>query len=157
MPTYYYGSVPTNPDAFRAFVRFLAPHLPSEDEVFKCDGSLRWRHDLDFVTREFFRCLCYWKSPRRKAEVNRNTTESIRRVLKEALGGLGEDKSEGSVRSAINHLCSLYGVEVRTASVILTAWNPDEYGIYDFKVHEVLVPFSVSQFRVSSLLMQHVA
>ena len=45
---------------------------------------------------------------------------------------------ESKTKAAVRELCRLRGVHIKTASAILTAWNPDAFGIYDFKVHVVL-------------------
>ena len=38
----------------------------------------------------------------------------------------------------MNNLTELRGVGVPTASFILTAWNPQEYGTYDFRIRDLM-------------------
>lgn len=93
---------------------------------------------MNLVTKNFFLCLCHWKSPRNMRFINEHSIDSIRRVLTDSLGNLKAYENEEDIRKAINTLSSLKGIGVRTASAILAAWNPDRFGVYDFKVHELL-------------------
>jgi len=136
---YYYGSRPANNYDYRCFVKYIAPVLPKNDKVFFHNNSLEWRNNRNEIPIELFRNICHWKSPRRFDEVLNNTSDHVNLRWHDALLLLQETTFENNgVTGALNALTQLRGVEVRMASALLTAWNPDEFGIMDFKVLNVL-------------------
>jgi endonuclease III len=63
----------------------------------------------------------------------------VNKCWKETLQELGRNPyEEQSILNALTKLTQLDGVAVKTASVLLTAWNPAEFGVMDYKVLEVL-------------------
>jgi len=139
MIQYEYGSRPKKPYDYRTYVRHLAPHLPKEDKVFAYNGSLDWRADREEIPLVLFRNICHWKSPRRFKRVCENNVDEVNRQWRNALQSLGQRPFEdGAIKKAVKQLAVLNGVGERTASALLTAWNPDEFGIMDERVFGAL-------------------
>ena len=162
---YSYGSPPMGDYNYISFVRHLAPKLPVDDQVFLHNDSTQWRNNHNQIPLELFRNICHWKSPRRFQRVLQNTADHVNGQWQNALQGLNNPSYEAqSIRNAFSRLTKLVdGVEVRTASALLTAWNPAEFGILDYKVLEVLgMPrtYSVGTYleyrnRLLELQVQH--
>lgn len=136
---YNYGSKPAGNYNYKWFIKSIAPILPKNDRVFFYNDQLKWRNNSKEIPLELFRNICYWKSHRRfkkvlenkKCEVN-DRWQKVRQYLSKA------PFQDNSLRCAFNELIQLRGVGVPTASALLTAWNPNEFGIIDFKVLKVL-------------------
>jgi hypothetical protein len=136
---YNYGSPPKKYYNYTDFVRHIAPVLPADDRVFFYKKSIRWRKELNRIPCELFRNICHWKSNRRFKKVCKNKPATLNRRWNNALQGLNKlPYEEKAIRNAFKQLTQLDGVETRTASALLTAWNPFEFGILDYKVLEVL-------------------
>lgn len=146
---YRFGSRPNSGYNYRDFVKHLSPHLPANDKAFYHNKSLDWRTERD-IPYELFVSLCHWKSPRRTG----NLVEDRKRVSKvwgEVLDLLdGHLSDDEAIRKAMGVLSwneakesGLRGVQVRTASVLLTAWNPGCFAVSDFKVLSLLCPKKV--------------
>lgn len=67
-----------------------------------------------------------------------NTQELVNSKWKEALSHINDNLNDDSIKIALNSLSELNGVGIPTASALLTAWNPMQFGILDFKVLKVL-------------------
>jgi len=68
-----------------------------------------------------------------------NTAKYVDDQWRKTLQGLNNPPyEEQSIRNALSQLTTLDGVGTRIASALLTAWNPTEFGILDYKVLEVL-------------------
>ncbi len=132
---YNYGSPPEPPYNYLPFVKHLAPVLPPNDFAFFWTDSLDWRDNQE-IPLGLFRAICHWKSPRRFQLVEGNTQEHVNERWGNALELMAGP--EPDVQGALGALTELDGVRVRTASALLTAWNPGMFGIIDFKVLEVL-------------------
>ncbi len=143
---YEYGSSPVNGYDYNDFVRYIAPVLPKNDKVFFHDNSLIWRNNHNGIPLELFRNICHWKSPRRFRKVYNNNENNVNRLWENALQQLNRPPfQEDAIRHALEQLIILEGVAVPTASALLTAWNPDQFGMIDFKVLAVLnLPKSTS-------------
>lgn len=136
---YNYGSQPVGNYGYISFVRHLAPVLPADDQVFLHNNGTEWHNNHDQIPLELFRNVCHWKSPRRFNDVLQNTAEQVNQQWRSALQELNNPTyEEESIRDAFGQLIQLDGVEVPTASALLTAWNPAEFGILDYKVLQVL-------------------
>ena len=136
---YKYGSSPVNNYNYVSFIKHIAPMLPQNDLVFLHDGSDKWRNSHDRIPISLFRSICHWKSPRRFREVTNNTRADINKHWNNALQLLDTASFENNViRCALKELKKLKGVAIPTASALLTAWNPNRFGIMDFRVLDVL-------------------
>ena len=136
---YNYGSPPTEGYDYVSFVKHLAPALPKNDNVFFYEESLQWRKNKNKIPLALFQNICHWKSPRRFQKVLQNTAERVNEQWQNGLQGLNNLPYEAqAIQNVFNQLTKLDGVKERTASALLTAWNPTEFGILDYKVLEVL-------------------
>lgn len=153
---YSYGSPPIGDYNYISFVRHLAPKLPADDQVFFYNGSTKWRNNHNQIPIELFRNICHWKSRRPFRKVCQNTTDCVNEQWQNALQGLNNPPYEAqSIRNAFSRLTNLGGVEVRTASALLTAWNPAEFGILDHKVLEVLDDDMSKSYSITNYLAYH--
>lgn len=136
---YEYGSKPSRGYNYECFIKSIAPILPKNDKVFYYNGKLNWRRFND-IPLDLFRNICHWKSPRPFTRyVCKNGQSEVNERWKKALQYLIEGSfHEISIENALSELVKLKGVAVPTASALLTAWNPDKFGIIDFKVLDVL-------------------
>ena len=137
---YDYGSKPVNVYDYRCFVKSIAPILPKDDKVFLYRNLDEWRENPNKIPVVLFKNICHWKSPRPfKKYVCENTALEVNKRWQNALQQLKDTPfQENAIKKALNELTKLKGVAVPTASALLTAWNPDEFGIIDFKVLKVL-------------------
>jgi len=133
MATYPWGSRPVGSYSYKDFVRHLAPHLPPNDKVFALNNSFDWRK-ASGMPLGLFRSVCHWKSPRRYGLVLLNAQQDVFNATQDAFACCGQ----GRVRDALAALHQLQGVDVPTASALLTARNPYEFGIIDRRVLAVL-------------------
>jgi len=112
----------------KEFVKFIAPKVGTE-YPFEDAKACRKRGYLAF--KEFL-ILGYSKTPRQwgkyKSKKNEQKVEDITR----------EAFKQKDLDSIIKKLTELDGIGVRVASYILTAWNPRDYGTYDFRMKEIL-------------------
>lgn len=136
---YEYGSSPVNGYGYMDFVKHIAPVLPMDDRVFFHHDSLQWRNNHNGIPLELFRNICHWKSPRRFGKVCNNEINNVNRLWENALQQLGNPPFQSeAIENALMELTELNGVGVPMASALLTAWNPDQFGMIDFKVLAVL-------------------
>jgi hypothetical protein len=82
-------------------------------------------------TRANLRIICGWKSKRRLALLANNSDAAIDAALNLAL-------KSNSIRDAVLALTSLHGVGLKMASAILTAIDPDNYTVLDFRALQAL-------------------
>ncbi|MHC4691658.1 MAG: hypothetical protein ACYS67_02870 [Planctomycetota bacterium] len=136
---YDYGSKPAEDYNYKCFVKSIAPILPKDDKVFIYDRQLNWRR-CGKIPLGLFRNICHWKSSRPfKKYVRKNTALEVNKRWQNALQQLKDTPfQDNAIKKALKDLTELKGVAVPTASALLTAWNPDEFGIIDFKVLKVL-------------------
>ena len=83
------------------------------------------------LSRGEFLDICFWKSPRSIRQCERNSVKTIESVSHAVF-------SSRSERKRLELLTSLYGVSVPSASAILTLTNPDNYGVIDIRVWQLL-------------------
>lgn len=83
------------------------------------------------LSRGEFLDICFWKSPRSIRQCERNSAKTIESVSRKVFASRSE-------RKRMELLTSLYGVSVPSASAILTLTNPDNYGVIDIRVWQLL-------------------
>lgn len=106
-----------------------------ENYLFEVVGpEIRKRGYINF--EEFYN-ICMWKSSRQKKNYLKNQ-EKIEKITKEAF----KEKDE---LLKIEKLRSLDGVEIPTASAILTIVFPDKYGVIDIRCAEILEGYGIKK------------
>jgi hypothetical protein len=110
-------------------IREWASRYPAEydDEILAAGGRIRSGE----CSREILEKIVMWKSARRVKLIQANTDNEIEEALCVAAKARGP-------RVAIGVLMGLCGVGLPMASAILTAINPDDYTIIDFRAMEAL-------------------
>lgn len=88
-----------------------------------------------FLTKDEFMKIGMWKSPRPKNWYLQNSDESIVETTKKVFATQYEKRR-------MQLLTELIGVRIPTASAILMLTNPQEYGVIDIRVWEVLYQYS---------------
>lgn len=78
-----------------------------------------------------FMDICMWKSARPKRHYLKNSKEEIAEITKEAFSTEFEKRK-------IELLTKLKGVSIPTASAILTLIDPENYGVIDIRVWQIL-------------------
>jgi hypothetical protein len=96
------------------------PLFPKQSKRLQVQGSL---------SQEDLHDLALWKSARSAGNVRRNDHSLVEKLTRAALRLADDPDLPASV--PISVLTLLDGVGVPTASVILTVWHPDRYGIID--------------------------
>jgi hypothetical protein len=91
-------------------------------------------------TREEFRRMCRWKSPRARRLWEANSAARVRAVARAALATRSE-------RRRMELLTSLRGVGVPIASAILTLIDPSRYGVLDIRAWQLL--FAIRSVRTN--------
>lgn len=135
---YYYGSRPVENYTHEDFVCHLAPVLPVNDQVFYWQGSLQWR-DNNNIPLDLFKNICRWKSHRRYDLVSETLDNEVQKRWQAVLGHLNQQEiQDENIQGALQELSQLRGVGIPIASALLTAWNPRQFGIVDFRTLVVL-------------------
>ncbi len=80
--------------------------------------------------------VCYWKSPRAIHYIRANSAAAVKKVTAKALAC--EDEQE-----RIEILITLKGVSFPMASALLTLLNPEQYGVIDIRVWQLLQYFGL--------------
>jgi thermostable 8-oxoguanine DNA glycosylase len=83
------------------------------------------------LSRSEFLDICRWKSPRSIRLCERNSANTIECMSRKVFA----TKSE---RRRMELLTSLHGVSVPTASAVLALTDPDNYGVIDIRVWQLL-------------------
>ncbi len=136
---YSYGSRPVDAYTYVNFVCHLAPVLPQDDKVFYWQNSLKWRSNRNSIPLGLFRNICHWKSPRRSDLVKQVIEGKVNDCWRRTLYHLDRQVlQDNDIINALQELTQLSGVAIPTASAILTAWNPIQFGIVDFRTLVVL-------------------
>jgi hypothetical protein len=94
-----------------------------------------------FDKPEFLR-MCSWKSPRPRRLYESNSDAEIRSASVRVFAAKCE-------REKVELLTSLRGVGIPTASAILTLTDPDDYGVIDIRVWQLLYNFGAVANRPS--------
>lgn len=84
-----------------------------------------------YFTQGEFMKMCLWKSPRPKKHYENNSEDEIITISKKVFSTKHEKKR-------IEYLTSLKGVSIPTASAILTITDPNNYGVIDIRVWQLL-------------------
>ena len=100
---------------------------PAEDLI----GRLSHVKRQGYFNRSEFLAMCSWKSPRPRHLYESNSSAKIRRVSIDLFAAKCE-------RQRVELLTSLKGVGVPTASAILTLTDPQDYGVIDIRVWQLL-------------------
>lgn len=94
------------------------------------DGLKQVREKGHLTKEEFIR-ICMWKSARPKQLYLSNSEEEIMSISKEVFSTESEELK-------IALLTKLKGVSIPVASSILTLTNPQDYGVIDIRVWQIL-------------------
>lgn len=105
------------------------------------DKLIHIKQQAYFNKPEFLR-MCSWKSPRPRRLYESNSSAEIRRVSIKVFAADSE-------KEKIELLTSLKGVGIPTASAILTLTDPQDYGVIDIRVWQLLYRFGAVTTRPS--------
>ena len=84
-----------------------------------------------YFTKDEFLKMCKWKSPRPKRYYGSNPPELIKDISSKILATKYEKRK-------IDLLTKLKGVSIPTASAILTLLDPQNYGVIDIRIWQLL-------------------
>jgi thermostable 8-oxoguanine DNA glycosylase len=96
-----------------------------------------------FNKREFLE-MCGWKSPRPRRLYESNSVAEVRRV------SIGVFAAECE-KKRVELLTTLKGVGIPTASAILTLTDPQDYGVIDIRVWQLLYQYGAVASRPSGV------
>lgn len=96
-----------------------------------------------FNKREFLE-MCGWKSPRPRRLYESNSVADVRRVSIKVFAAECEKKR-------VELLTTLKGVGIPTASAILTLTDPQDYGVIDIRVWQLLYQYGAVTSRPSGV------
>ena len=99
--------------------------------------SLSHVREVGFFTRSEFLRMCKWKEQRERRRQNwiSNTEDEVQLLSARALGALDEARR-------ILHLCRLRGVGIPVASAFLMLVDPENYGVIDIRVWQLLALYN---------------
>lgn len=100
-------------------------------ETLKLMNELKGVKKRGYFTKDEFLKIGMWKSPRPKQQYLKNSEEKIISISKKILATKFEKRR-------IELLTTLKGVSIPTASAILTLIDPQNYGVIDIRVWQVL-------------------
>jgi len=100
-------------------------------ETLKLINELKDVKKRGYFTKEEFLKMGMWKSPRPKQQYLKNSEEEIISISKKALSTKFEKRK-------IELLTSLKGVSIPTVSAFLTLIDPQNYGVIDIRVWQIL-------------------
>ena len=87
-----------------------------------------------FFTMDFLFEIIDWKSPRSKSWWKKNDNEYVKEVSENFFHLTNDKKRMGRLRE-------LHGVGVPVASAILTVMDPENYGVIDYHVWQLLYQY----------------
>jgi len=118
---------------YKTIEELIKQNLSTEEhaETLKLMRKLKDVKKRGYFTKDEFLKMGMWKSPRPKQRYLKNSEEDIISISKKVLA----TKSE---KRRIELLTSLHGVSIPTASAILTLIDPENYGVIDIRVWQVL-------------------
>ncbi|HVF92376.1 MAG TPA: hypothetical protein VNH22_20085 [Blastocatellia bacterium] len=111
---------------------------PAQDMI----GTFSHIKHRAYFTRPEFLLMCRWKSPRPRRLYESNSPAEIRRA---SIDVFASDCEKGKAEL----LTSLRGVGLPTASAILTLTDPQNYGVIDIRVWQLLYDHEVVANRPS--------
>ncbi|MBO3758046.1 MAG: hypothetical protein JTT14_02940 [Candidatus Brockarchaeota archaeon] len=126
-----------------------------EEADFEYTGkSIRERGYL--LPPDFLYIVC-WKAPGgRRGKAAENALYSIREKGAKEIENVTREAfklaEEGDVEKAIEKLDDLYGIDVRTASAILTFYNPQKFGVIDKNAWKTLYDEDKNSFEVQDYM-----
>jgi thermostable 8-oxoguanine DNA glycosylase len=97
-----------------------------------------------YFNKPEFLAMCNWKSPRPRHLYQSNSSADIRRVSIKLFAAKCE-------KQKVELLTSLRGVGVPTASAILTLTDPQDYGVIDIRVWQLLYQYGAVATRPSGV------
>ena len=106
-------------------------HVEEDNETLKLIGGLEGVRERGYFIKEEFLKMAMWKSARPRHQYLKNSEEEIVSVSRKLF-------SAESERKKIGLLTSLKGVSIPTASAILTLTDPQNYGVIDIRVWQML-------------------
>lgn len=101
-------------------------------------------HKRGWLTKEEFLKFCLWKSRRPKKWYNLNTAEEIKTKTQAAF-------NEEDERKKIICLTDLKGVNIPTASAILSIVNPKSYPIIDVRCIQSLTELNLISWKTTTI------
>lgn len=112
--------------------------LFSKDESIGIGMKIKKRGHLLF--KEFY-FICMWKSPRpKKLYESEKNKKNVEYITKEAFK-INDEKDK------ILKLCELDGVQIPTASAILSVVFPEKYAVIDIRVLSILNEFKLIKYE----------
>jgi len=109
----------------------LSTEEHDDAKTLKLINELKDVKKRSYFTKEEFLKMGMWKSPRPKQQYLKNSEEEIISISKKALSTKFEKRK-------IELLASLKGVSIPTVSAILTLIDPQNYGVIDIRVWQIL-------------------
>lgn len=108
-------------------------NLNNEEELQTAEliNKLSQAKERGYCNQAEFMDICMWKSARPKKLYLENSEEDIMKITKEAFVTKYEKRK-------IDLLTELKGVSIPTASAILTLVYPEDYGVIDIRVWQIL-------------------
>ena len=107
------------------------PIVEEDPKTLKLINRLSHVLETRELSRGEFLDICYWKSARSIRRCERNSAIKIETTSHKVFATTSEKRK-------LELLTSLYGVNVPTASAILTITNPKDYGVIDMRVWHLL-------------------
>jgi thermostable 8-oxoguanine DNA glycosylase len=97
-------------------------------------NELEGAAERGFLTKDEFMKICMWKSSRPKNWYLKNSDKTIEETTAKVFDTQYEKRR-------MQLLTKLNGIRIPTASAILTLTNPQDYGVIDIRVWEVLYQY----------------
>jgi len=94
-------------------------------------NKIKKAKEKGYLTKDEFIEICDWKSQRPRKHYLNNSEEIIKEISEKVLATNSEDEK-------IKLLISLNGVAIPVASAILTLLDPQNYGVIDIRVWQLL-------------------
>ena len=92
--------------------------------------------------------MCYWKYPGNVERVRNNDEKNVIAISKAMFKARGDKEKLGCLIRDYGKPGGLFGVQVRTASALLALTDPENYGVFDFRVWNLLEEYHVNGFGV---------
>jgi hypothetical protein len=102
-----------------------------------------------FLEKEDFEAIVNWKLGKQKgrqSEIRENNSRESIKLITQTAFLLSEPNFEIESKLKIDILRSLFGVEVRVASAILSVCFPEKYAVLDYRNWEVMYPKRTGYF-----------
>jgi hypothetical protein len=118
---------------YKRLQHLIGIHLSTREDpaTEKVIDELSDVRERGYLTKPELVKVCRWKSPRVIKHIQRNRTDTIKKITQAAFATRSEQKR-------LSLLTSLFGVSVPMASSILMLTNPIRYGVIDIRVWQLL-------------------